>query len=188
LDGRVSLSVCLLLDDPADRVVRRLWQRLEEAGVPTLLTHTHGRHVPHLTLASLTAYDLAAVHAAVSALPAAGPFGTQVTALGTFPRSRAWLAPTVTTGLLEHQGRVVDAVRATGAEVHPHYRPGAWLPHLTLAPRLTLDRLAVVAGTVNDVLPLTAVLSRTALVQTRTGEVTIPASTSDQVCRPGGSG
>jgi hypothetical protein len=101
LDDLVSLSVCLLADDTTDRVVRRLWQRLEDAGVPTLLSHTHARHVPHLTLASLTSYDLTAVRTAVSDLPRDEPFVTQVNGLGIFPRGRAWLAPTVTTGLLQ---------------------------------------------------------------------------------------
>jgi 2'-5' RNA ligase len=170
----VALSVCLLLDGPAERAVRRLWQRLEEAGVRTLLTHTHGRHVPHLTLASLTSYDVGAVLAATQDAVRAGPAGTsplRFDGLGLFPRSRAWLAPVVTTALLEHQRAVTGAVLRTGAELHPHYRPGAWLPHLTLAPRLTLDRLATLAGTVNEVLPLATGPTRTGLVDTRTGEV-----------------
>ncbi len=167
----MALSVCLLPEDSADRAVRRLWQRLEDAGVATLLSHTHGRHVPHLTLASLTSYDLDAVQTALTALSGGGPLVARLDALGMFPRSRVWLAPTVTTALLERHRSVVEAVSATGADVHPRYRPGEWLPHLTLAPRLTLDQLAVVAGKVNEVLPLTAVFSRTALVQTGTGEV-----------------
>ena len=137
----------------------------------TLLSHTHGRHVPHLTLASLTSYDLDAVRAALSALPPAEPFVSRVGGLGIFPRSRVWLAPAVTSSLLREQERVVDAVLATGADVHPHYRSGTWLPHLTLAPRLRLDQLPVVAGKVNEVMPLTAAFPRLALVSTRTGEV-----------------
>jgi hypothetical protein len=88
-DGQMALSVCLLPDETGERAVRRLWHRLEGAGVPTLLSHTHGRHVPHLTL----------------------------------------------------------------------------------APRLTLAQLPLVAGKVNEVPPLTVVWTRTAVVHTRTGEV-----------------
>jgi 2'-5' RNA ligase len=172
-DGRVALSVCLLPNEQTDRAVRRLWQRLEDAGVSTLLTHTHGRHVPHLTLASLLSYDIDAVRCALTALPDGGPLITDIDALGMFRRSRVWLAPAPTAALLERQRSVVEAARMTGAEVHLHYRPGVWLPHLTLAPRLTLGQLAVVAGKVNEVLPLSAVFSQTALVQTRTGEVDV---------------
>ena len=168
----MSLSVCLLPDESTDRAVRRLWHRLEEAGVPTLLSHTHGRHVPHLTLASLTSYDLDAVRSALTGPAAAETVGTSFGGLGMFPRSRVWLAPVAATSLLERQRSVVEAVAGTGAEVHPHYRSGQWLPHLTLAPRLRLDDLPVVARKVNEVLPLDAVFSHTALVSTRTGEVT----------------
>jgi 2'-5' RNA ligase len=167
----VALSVCLLLDDVSDRAVRRLWGRLEDAGVPTLLSHTHGRHLPHLTLASLTSYDLPAVRTALTALPAAEPLDIRFEALGMFRRSRCWLAPTVTTGLLVRQEAAVRAVRDAGAEVHHAYRPGEWLPHLTLAPRLHLRELAVVAEKVNEILPLPATFDRAALVQTSTGEV-----------------
>jgi len=171
----VALTVCLLLDDAADRAVRRLWGRLEQAGVPTLLSHTHGRHVPHLTLASLTSCDLEDVRAALTALPAAEPLATRFEALGVFRRSRCWLAPTVTTGLLVRQQAAVHAVRDAGADVHDAYRPGGWVPHLTLAPRLHLRELAAVAERVNEILPLPATFERAALVQTSTGEVeTLP--------------
>jgi 2'-5' RNA ligase len=173
LDGVVPVSVCLLPDDPADRVVRRLWQRLEDSGVPTLLTHTHGRHLPHLTLASLTSCDLEAVHGALSSLSADEPVSTRVVGLGLFPRSRAWLVPVVTASLLARHARVVAAAQSTGADVHPHYLPERWLPHLTLSPRLTLDVLPVVTARVNEVLPLTMTFTRTALVQTATGEVVL---------------
>jgi hypothetical protein len=39
------------------------------------------------------------------------------------------------------QQQVVEAVTATGAELHKHYRPGIWLPHCSLAPRVTLAQL-----------------------------------------------
>jgi 2'-5' RNA ligase len=169
----VALSVCLLPDEPTDHAVRRLWQRLEEAGVPTLLTHTHGRHVPHLTLASLTSYDVDAVRVAMSALTGREPLRMRVDGLGMFRRSRVWLAPAVTTTLLDRQAEVVGAALEAGAEVHAHYRPGDWLPHLTLAPRLRLDTLPVVAAKVNEVLPLITSFPWLARVRTRTGDVEV---------------
>ena len=167
----MSLCVCLLLDESAEHAVRRLWQRLEEAGVPTLLSHTHGRHLPHLTYASLRSYDLDLVGTALSALPAAGTLTVHFDALGMFRRSRCWLVPAVTSELVLRQEAAVAAVLSTGADLHRHYLPGAWLPHLTLAPRLHLDQLTTVAREVYGVLPLTAALTRAALVDTSTGEV-----------------
>jgi 2'-5' RNA ligase len=164
----VSLSICLLLDPRSDRAVRALWQRLETAGVPTLLSHTHGRHVPHLTLASLRSWDLDTVRSALLALPATELAPVDFDGLGTFRRSRSWLVPAPTTALLEHQRRVVEAVRRD-ADLHRHYEPGAWVPHLTLAPRLHLQDLPVVAKLVYDVLPLHATLTDLTLIDTSTG-------------------
>jgi hypothetical protein len=166
----VTLSVCFTLDLAAERAVRSLWQRLEDAGIATLLTHTHGRHVPHLTLASLRAWDIDAVRGALASLPPDGQPTVQFDGLGTFRRSRCWLLPAPTVALLQHQAAVVDALRRTGADLHRHYEPGAWIPHLTLAPRLHLDDLATVARPVYAVLPLTATLSPLTLIDTSTGQ------------------
>jgi 2'-5' RNA ligase len=167
----MSLSVCLLLDRAADRAVRRLWQRLEDDGVPTLASHTHGRHVPHLTLASLLSYDVAEVRDALRALPQEPETQLHFDALGMFRRSRCWLLPGVGSGFLARQEAVVAALARTSGDLHRHYRPGEWLPHLTLAPRLHLDQLPAVAARVYEVLPLAATVSRISLVETGTGTV-----------------
>lgn len=165
----MALAVCLLLDEPAAQVVRRLWQRLEAEGVPTLLTHTHGRHVPHLSYAVLRTYDLQQVAAALGRLPDGEPILLHFDALGMFRRSRTWLVPAVTADIAARQQRVVEAVATTGADLHRHYRPGTWVPHCTLAPRTTLDQLATIAAAVYDVLPIVATADRATLIDTRTG-------------------
>ena len=165
----MSLAVCLLLDDAADRTVRQLWQRLEEHGVPTLLTHTHGRHVPHLSLASLQNFDVEHVRAALAALPVQAPAAAHLDALGMFRRSRCWLAPAASADLVVRQRAVVTAIEPTGADLHRNYRPGSWMPHVTLAPRLHIADLAVVARHTFEILPITATFTRAALVDTRTG-------------------
>jgi 2'-5' RNA ligase len=165
----MALAVCLLIDPPVDDAVRRLWARMEDAGVPSLLTHTHGHHLPHLTYAALSSWDLEAVAAALAALPERPPLRLHLDALGIFRRSRCWLAPALSVDLAPRQQAVVEAVSATGADLHWHYRPGDWVPHVTLAPRLRLHHLATVAQLVNDVLPLTGTASRAALIDTGTG-------------------
>ncbi|HQR27708.1 MAG TPA: 2'-5' RNA ligase family protein [Nocardioides sp.] len=165
----MALAVCLLLDDRADAAVRGLWRRLEEAGVPSMPSHTHGHHVPHLTYVSLLRYDLATVTDALAALPERPALPLYFDALGSFRRSRCWLAPAVTPGLAPRHEAVVSALLAVGAQLHRNYRPGVWTPHVTLAPRLHLDDLRTVAATVYDVLPLTATATRAALIDTSTG-------------------
>lgn len=166
----MALAICLLLDPAADAVVRDLWARMEDAGVPSLQSHTHGHHVPHLSYAALRSWDLVAVSASLAALPERPPIRIHLDGLGMFRRSRCWLAPALTADLGPRQVAVVDAVTGTGADLHKHYRPGAWVPHVTLAPRLHLHDLPVVARLVNDVLPVTATASVAKLVDTSTGE------------------
>jgi 2'-5' RNA ligase len=165
----MSLAVCLLVDDPADAAIRELWRRLEEAGITSLATHTHGRHVPHLTLAALRTYRIPDVQRALAAVSSASPGVLHLDALGAFRRSRCWLAPAASADLVVRQEAVVEAVLGTGAELHRHYRPGMWLPHLTLAPRLHTADLPALARIVYDVLPLSAPVSRAALIETSTG-------------------
>ncbi len=165
----MALAVCLLFDRRTDEVIRRLWRRLEDRGVTTLLTHTHGHHVPHLTLASLRSYDADAVALALGGLPAREPLPVHLDALGVFRRSRCWLAPAVPLDLAERQAAVVAAVTGTGADLHLHYRPGTWTPHVTLAPRLHLRDLPGVAADVNEVLPVAGTTTEAVLIDTSTG-------------------
>jgi 2'-5' RNA ligase len=165
----MALAVCLLLDERADDAVRQLWQRLEAAGVPSLLSHTHGRHVPHLSYASLRSFDLDKVTQRLVELPERPAMTLHLDALGTFRRSRCWLGPAVTADLAERQAAVVQALAASDSALHRHYRVGEWIPHVTLAPRLHLRDLPTVAGIVYDVLPIVATTSTAALIDTSTG-------------------
>ena len=167
----MALAVCLLFDRRSDRILRSLWDRLEDLGVPTLRSHTHGRHVPHLSLAVLRQWQHDEVKKAVEALPDGGPVNLYFDALGTFRRGRAWLVPAVTADVLRRQERTVSALAATSADLHRHYVPGVWVPHCTIAPRVPLVALPVLAAAVYDVLPLKVDADRAALIDSGTGEI-----------------
>lgn len=167
----MALAVCLLFDRRTDRAIRALWDRLESVGVPSLRSHTHGRHVPHLSYAVLRTWDLVGVTAALDELAAGDPIELSFDGIGLFRRGRAWLLAGVAAGLVTRQERVVTAVTAAGADLHRHYVPGTWLPHCSLAPRAPLEQLPVLAAAVYDVLPLPARLDRAALIDSATGEV-----------------
>lgn len=166
----MALAVSLLFDGPADRALRRLWDRIEEQGVPTLRSHTHGLHHPHVSLVVLLEWDLAEVRAAVGALPGRGPFDVHFEAVGVFPRGRVSVIPSGPADLVARQQAVVEAVRRTGALVHKHYEVGRWLPHCSLAPRAALRDLPAVAALAYDIFPLTACVTRAALINSSTGE------------------
>ena len=165
----MALAVCLLFDGPTERVLRRLWQRLEDKGVQTLASHTHGRHVPHLSLAVLRSWDLDTVRAAVERLPDAGPTAVRFDAVAAFRRGRMNLVPAVTSTLAARQERVVDALGATEDELHKHYVPGRWTPHVTVATRVRLEQTPQVLEAAYEILPLTGTMTRAALVDAGTG-------------------
>lgn len=167
----MALSVCLLFDERAERAVRRLWDRLEERGVRTLRSHTHGRHVPHLSYAVLHAFDTADVEKVLEDLTDPGGLALGLEGVGFFRRGRCWLIPSVSGALLERQRRVVAAVTATGAGLHWNYLPGVWVPHCTLAPRVQANDVPTVIRTVNEVLPLRVRFGAAGLVDSADGTV-----------------
>lgn len=167
----MALAVCLLFDRPTERVLRQLWQRLEGKGVPTPATHTHGRHVPHLSLAVLRSWDLDKVRAAVESLPDAGTTAVRLDAVAAFRRGRMSLVPAVTTGLAARQERVVEVLGASPEELHRHYVPGTWTPHVTVATRVRLDQTPLVLEAAYEIVPLTGTLTHAALVDAGTGTV-----------------
>lgn len=166
----MALAVCLLFDAQSDLRMRELWSRLEDAGVSTLATHTHRRHHPHLSYAVLRTWDLERVQEALSALPAGEPFPMSFHGTLAFPRGRAALAPAITAEVGLRQCATVTALEATGAELHRHYRPGQWVPHVSLATRASGTTLVTVVRMVADVLPFTVGVDRAALVDSATGQ------------------
>jgi 2'-5' RNA ligase superfamily len=167
----MALAVCLLFDRRSERAVRALWDRLEAEGVPSLRSHTHGRHVPPVSYAVLRSWDTAAVTSALERLDGGSSVELAFDGVGLFRRGRTWLLAGGSTDLMARQQRVVDAVCATGADLHKHYKPGIWLPHCSLAPRVQLAHLPVVVAAVFDVLPLLGTLDHAALVNSATGEI-----------------
>lgn len=59
----------------------------------------------------------------------------------------------------------------TGAELHRNYRPGAWIPHVSVATRAQGSELTTVVKRIADVLPLTVRVDRAALIDSSTGEI-----------------
>ena len=166
----MALAVCLLFDARADRAVRQLWAQLEEHGIPTLLSHTHGRHLPHVSYAVFRTFDVDRVRAAMAELPPVEPVALRFDAVGLFRRRRAAMIAASTPHLLARQAAAVSAGCATGADLHLHYRPGVWLPHSSLATSVRREAMPVLAAAAFDVMPFEAECDRLALVDSGTGE------------------
>lgn len=166
----MALAVCLLFDREGDRVIREIWTRLEGEGVPTLLTHTHGHHLPHLSYAVAVRWELSTVREWIAALPDAGGFPVEFHGMLAFSRGRTALAASVTADVARRQEVVAAAVEDAGADLHRHYARGAWVPHVSLATRAKEAQLPLVARAVSDALPLTVRVVSAALIDSGTGE------------------
>lgn len=169
-DGLVALAVCALFDARGERLVRGLWARLEAAGLHTPATHTHGRHHPHLSYAVLREWDLDAVREALGSLPDGGAFAVNVQGTLAFPRGRAALAVAVPAQVALRQEVVVATLLATGAQLHKHYRPGMWMPHVSVATRAPGAFLPAAVTAISDALPVSLTVDSAALVDTGTGQ------------------
>ena len=166
----MALAVCLLFDPDTDRAIRQLWAALEDAGIGTLLSHTHRRHVPHVSYAVLRTFDVDAVADVVGRLPAGPALDLRFDAVGLFPRGRGALLTPATAALLSRQQAVVSAVTETGADLHWHYRPGRWIPHCSLTTGTSRELLPTAAVRAFDVLPLEGRAAGAALIDSGTGQ------------------
>jgi 2'-5' RNA ligase len=165
----MALAVCLLFDSRSDRLVRELWARLEAVGIGTLQTHTHRRHLPHLSYAVLREWDPESVVAAMDGLEDGGPVSLSCHGTLMFPRGRVALAPAIPAEVATRQDRVARALGATGADLHRHYEPGQWVPHVSVATRAAGPQLETAVRALSDVLPLRLTVERAALIDSATG-------------------
>jgi hypothetical protein len=116
-------TVELLLDAGLDAGVRRLWDGLHAAGLPSLATHRHPTNRPHVTLATAASLD---------ALPGGPALGLPVPAVLGPARmlGRALVREVLRTPELDRlQAWVYAAVDA----VNPLHAPDRWIPHVSLA-------------------------------------------------------
>jgi len=131
----MAYAVTLRLDVDAAARVRALWEALSAAGFANRAARLG--YEPHLTLALLDdTADAPRLGQIVSDISADWrAMRLSLSAVAAFPTGRAtlWLAPTVTAPLL---GLHADLCAALAA-AHPNYRPGAWIPHVTLADDVT---------------------------------------------------
>ena len=66
---------------------------------------------------------------------------------------------------------MVTALTETGADLHRHYLPGDWVPHVSVATHARGMQLPAVVRMVSDVVPFMLRVDRAALVDSLTGQV-----------------
>lgn len=143
----MPFGAALTLDPLAEAAVRRLWQAQAQAGLPSFMPSTDAP--PHMTL--MMAEDLPLDRLRQSIVPLAAslnPTPVEFLSLGIFPARYGvvFLAPVVNTALLDLHATFWQAVAPLSTHPGEQYRPGIWVPHVTLAYDLPFDQLGAVSA------------------------------------------
>jgi 2'-5' RNA ligase len=90
-------------------------------------------YAAHITFATFEAIDAARLRAALDLFVGEAPYRLRFDAISWFDATPLvlWLKPVADPRLQAMHARLSDAL--AGEQCSPHYRPGAWQPHCTLA-------------------------------------------------------
>ena len=123
-------TIELLPDAAGCDAVRRDWQALRDAGLPSQLDHHGTTNSPHLTLVAAPAIEADAERSALDLVGPLLPAEVRVAGIGLLGGARVTLVR-----LVDAPDPLVHAVLGLRARVTHVQHPG-WLPHVTLARRL----------------------------------------------------
>ena len=170
----------MYFDDQADAAVRRLWQRLTDAGLPSLATQSHRRHRPHVSLAvaeslaeALAEADPAPLRSALtSPRPTLGLY-----TLSTFPGATGvlFLGVQVTAELLAFHAGLHAALAGQPIRHWAYYLPGNWIPHCALAEGLDRPETGRAFELLAGYRPIAAEVTSVGIKDVATGDVTLLA-------------
>jgi len=165
----VSRGIVLWPDSKSNQVIRDLWAVIEAQGVPTMATHTHRLHQPHVSLIAAEHLPVNVSLEAVAPVPRQ-PIRLLIEATGVFPNGFLFLSCVTNCDLLDEQCRVHRAIRPLAIEPWPHFEPGTWTPHITTGWELTNEQLAKALPLVLDHLPIEGWLDHGGVEDGTTGE------------------
>jgi hypothetical protein len=143
----------LVPDEAGDVGVRRDWQALRDAGLPSQLDHAATTNTPHVTVLALPAMDRGTEARASALVGAMLPVRVRASGLAVLGGQKVTIARLLDVPQALTRA-VLDLRDGAGGERHP-----GWLPHITLARRLRredLQRAVEVLGYPDVELTLTA--------------------------------
>lgn len=172
VEFKPTYAVELFFDAALDSRIRAAWAALEEAGCPSLATHTHRKHRPHVSLAVLSdmeGLDWTQVRRVLPALPA-----LTFSSVGAFPGPEVvvFLAPVVSRELLALHEAFHEAL-PPGIQVSPYYLREYWVPHCTAAQGLASVQLGQALEVLRDFVPLAGRVASMGYTRIGSGEITL---------------
>ncbi len=147
----MNIGVALIFDPDTELAMRRIWQSIADAGLPSFMLGLD--YPPHMSLFMAEKADLPGLRAAlmeqarrIPALPVKFPSLAHFLGGG----SVAYLAPIINRPLLDLHETLWQAAGPYCANRPDYYAPRVWVPHVTVAYDTAPE----------DVGPITAVLAR----------------------------
>jgi 2'-5' RNA ligase len=168
----VAQSLECYFDAAAESAVRSLWQRLDQAGVPS---PAHGGHRPHVTFAVAGTIPPATRRELATDLTRLALPGLWLYTLGTFPKptNTLFLGAVTDAELLAVHVAVHDTLAGRVRDPWASCLPGAWVPHCVLAQDVPPDRLAAGFAALHPVEPIRARIAEVGIADSRTGQLDV---------------
>jgi 2'-5' RNA ligase len=166
----MPFAITLRLDKVSAASIEDMWRILAADGIDTD-RHDLG-YAPHITLA-IYPDDSSTGQLREAIRQVAGHWRAMpitLAAVGIFPGASSilWAAPVATSELLARHEAIHAAL--PDLDPHPHYRPDAWVPHVTLSGAV-LDASRALSVLLRGWRPVTGMLDRLDLVRFRPVEV-----------------
>lgn len=162
----------LSFDSETDAAIRRLWQMIEDAGLPSVMPGMN--YPPHLTLAACEDMDLPHMRKELATFVANHPpMLVQFSGLGLFHGRIpvVYLAVTVSRALLEMHAAFESITQPYMHGPSEYYRSGAWVPHVTLNQEFPLDQTGpIINALLRHPLPKAGLLRELVLVDFAPGQ------------------
>ncbi len=137
-------SIELLFDDHSDAAIRKIWHRLDDAGLPSQLRVKSATNRPHVTVIAAD-HISPDVDAELAALRPRFPLPAVVGAPLIFGGGKMTLARLIVASadLLDLHREVYQRyLPFTAQPPFSHCAPGNWTPHATLGRRLSAEQVA----------------------------------------------
>ncbi len=138
----MPFSIEANFDADAEARVRALWLELADAGLCSVMLDVGAR--PHLSLAVYPRAPIAPLARVIESFTGEwAPIPLEVKSVGVFPGDEraVYLAPAVTPELLRFHASFHRAAEPLGLEQWPHYVPGRWMPHCTVAMEMPAEHI-----------------------------------------------
>lgn len=129
----MTCGAALYFDDETDAAIRRLWQVIEDAGLPSRMLSLS--YPPHMTIIVCENTNLDGMRDRLNDfLRSQPPLAVSFHSLGVFntPEGVIYLSPVPTERLLAFHSALWAIMEPYSQQVNILYRPGNWVPHVTL--------------------------------------------------------